>query len=39
MYALLTALCAAALGNELWSAFQAAGNWQNFVQYVRTLLT
>jgi hypothetical protein len=39
MYALLTALCAAALGNELWSAFQAAGNWQNFVQYVRALLT
>jgi hypothetical protein len=38
MYALLTALCAAALGNELWSAFQAAGNWQNFLRYVRALL-
>ena len=39
MHALLTALCAAALGNELWSAYQAAGNWQNFVHYVRALLT
>jgi hypothetical protein len=38
LYAVLTGLCAALLGHELWTAFQAAGNWHNFVQYVRALL-
>jgi hypothetical protein len=38
LYAVLTGLCAALLGHELWTAFQAAGSWHNFVQYVRALL-
>jgi hypothetical protein len=38
LYAVLTGLCATLLGHELWTAFQAAGNWHNFVQYVRALL-
>jgi len=38
LYAFLTALCAALVGHELWSLFQASGSWQNFVQYVRQLL-
>lgn len=37
-YAVLAGLCITLLGYELWTAFQAAGNWYNFVRYVRELL-
>jgi hypothetical protein len=38
LYALLAALCLLVLGHELWATFQAAGNWSNFVEFVRQLL-
>jgi hypothetical protein len=38
LYALLAGLCLSLLGYEIWTAFQTAGNWQNFVRYVRQLL-
>lgn len=38
LYAVLAGLCITLVGYELWTAFQAAGNWHNFVRYVRELL-
>ncbi len=38
LYALLASLCAGILGYEVLSMFQSAGNWHQFVQFVRQLL-
>jgi len=38
LYAVLASLCAGILGHEVWTVFQSAGNWHQFVQYVRQLL-
>lgn len=38
LYGLLAAVCAGIIGYELWNAYQAAGNWRYFVQFVRQLL-
>jgi hypothetical protein len=39
LHALLAAICLLVLGNELWTIFKLSGNWDNFVQFVRQLLT
>ena len=38
MYLLLAVLALGTLGHELWTSFELAGNWNNFVQLVRQLL-
>ena len=38
LYAVLAGLCLLLLGHEFWAIFQAAGNWRNFVEFVRQLL-
>ncbi len=38
LYALLTVLCLLVLGSEFLTLFRSAGNWSQFVEFVRQLL-
>jgi hypothetical protein len=38
LYAVLAVLAVATVGSQLWTTLQLAGNWHNFVQFVRQLI-